>query len=535
MDKAGTDRTTGGVHAATGGPVALATVTPDLAIGNVNDTLCDLLDRDRDELLQHELPEYFADPRRVTEVLHDAARRGQCDDHALAVYRADDSALPVSLYAIAAPEPTGEGRPRVVAAIEVHRQSPDGRGEPGSGTAACDRPHQGRAGAGSGTGGAGAARIDSSPVAQLTLDLAGTITDVNHPVQVLLGEARGGLVGTPLGTRFTEPARVDAGIRLALNHGEAADFDLVAPRPDGTSAVVSYRLWPVADAQGRPAGLLAALYDLSEWRHRERPESVALDELEMAQAEFIATISHELRSPLTGVLGYLELLQDEDPGPLNSKQRHMLQLVEQSSRQLLSLVENLLAISGPEADEGPVRPEPVDFSHLVERACQAVVGEAERRRLVLVVEIGDGLGIEGNTRQLDRVLTNLLSNAVNFTMANGRVEVCAHRHGKDDQVVLVVKDSGIGIPVEEQPMLFSKFFRSSLARRRQIKGTGLGLYIVRQIVAAHHGTVEIVSEPGEGTTVVVRLPVRQPGQPPQHRDRAGPGGAGVLRPAVRGD
>jgi two-component system phosphate regulon sensor histidine kinase PhoR len=224
-----------------------------------------------------------------------------------------------------------------------------------------------------------------------------------------------------------------------------------------------------------------------------------------AKSDFISTISHELRTPLTSITGYLEMLQDGLGGPLNENQQMMIDVVDRNSHRLLTLIEDVLTLSRLES--GAVR-----FSHaetevrsLVSAAVETLLPQIHTNGLLLEVDVAHNCGtVTGDEDQLERVVLNLLNNAVKFTPEGGRLSINAYR--QDKTVTISVSDTGVGIPVEEQPHLFSRFFRASTAQESAVQGTGLGLTIVKSIVERHGGNVSLQSAPGVGTTVYVELP-----------------------------
>jgi two-component system, OmpR family, sensor kinase len=231
-----------------------------------------------------------------------------------------------------------------------------------------------------------------------------------------------------------------------------------------------------------------------------------LEDLDKARADFVAAVSHELRTPLTSVTGYAEMLADGDAGELNEQQARMVDTIDRNARRLLSLVEDLLTTSRIEAGALTMTMSPVDVVQVMRDALTAVEPTAAGKDLRLNFEAPPDLpSITGDAPKLERVLLNLLSNAVKFTPEGGQVSLSA-RAMDTDGVRIEVADSGIGIPAEEQPKLFERFFRASTAKEAVIPGTGLGLSIVKAIVEAHGGKVDLRSEPGQGTTFAVELP-----------------------------
>jgi signal transduction histidine kinase/HAMP domain-containing protein len=228
--------------------------------------------------------------------------------------------------------------------------------------------------------------------------------------------------------------------------------------------------------------------------------------LDKAKSDFLSTVSHELRTPLTSIVGYIELLKDEETGPLTPPQVRMLDVVDRNANRLRALIEDLLTLSRIESGAFGSKKEPVDLCRLVVSATDAIRPAAAAASVVLETHCPSRpLVLEADSDQLDRVLMNLLSNAVKFTPEGGKVTVRAEV--RDGEAVLSVSDTGIGIPAAEQEKLFQRFFRASNATDAAIPGTGLGLTIVRTIVANHGGEMYLSSEEGCGTTFTARLPI----------------------------
>lgn len=231
-----------------------------------------------------------------------------------------------------------------------------------------------------------------------------------------------------------------------------------------------------------------------------------LQALDQAKTSFIAAASHDVRTPLTSILGNLELIMEGEAGPVGSEQARMLDAVQRNARRLQTLIEDMLTISKIELGAFTSDLQPMDLAGTVPGAAEVIAPAAEEAGLSFTVDCPDrGLMIEGDPEQLDRVLANLLSNAVKYTAPGGSVTLTAGRAGAS--AVLTVADTGLGIPEQEQKSLFTRFFRASNAVARAIPGSGLGLSIVRTIVLNHHGEVDLRSTEGVGTTVAVRIPL----------------------------
>jgi signal transduction histidine kinase len=223
------------------------------------------------------------------------------------------------------------------------------------------------------------------------------------------------------------------------------------------------------------------------------------------KSDFVSTVSHEMRTPLTCIAGYLELLMDDAAGPLTDEQRQLVVIAQRNCSRLASIAEDLLVLS--RGDLGCILDERVTLPvrAVVDAAVRAVAGLLTERRLEFEVDTAQAHGrIAVDPAQLERAVTNLLSNAIKFTPDGGRIRIGAS--SDQDTVTIAVRDTGIGISAADQENLFERFFRTDEARHRAIQGTGLGLAIVRDIVQAHGGTVVVDSVPDCGSTMTIRLP-----------------------------
>ena len=231
-----------------------------------------------------------------------------------------------------------------------------------------------------------------------------------------------------------------------------------------------------------------------------------LKSLDQAKTSFLASASHDLRTPLTSIIGYVELLSEPEDGLVRPEQLKMLDAVDRNALRLKTMIEDMLTISKIELGAFTSRLRPVDLTGLVCAAADVIRPSAAAGGLAFEVSCpGQDLMVDGDAEQLDRALVNLLSNAVKYTPSGGRVSMSVA--GADGSAVLTVADTGIGIPEQDQDSLFTRFFRASNAVDLAIPGSGLGLSIVGKIVANHHGAVSIDSAQDRGTTVTVRIPL----------------------------
>jgi len=230
-----------------------------------------------------------------------------------------------------------------------------------------------------------------------------------------------------------------------------------------------------------------------------------LQELHRAKDDFVSTISHELRTPLTSMLGQLELLVDGDYGPLAANQANAITVIDRNSHRLLALIEDLLTVARIESSRLELRRVPTDVRSFVEAVHASVEEPARARPVEVELDVDPHAGTADlDPLQMERALSNLLTNAIKFTSPGGTVRLRVRRDG--NTVAFTVADDGVGIPLAEQDRLFTRFFRSSLAADLAVQGTGLGLVITKTIVEEHGGTIGVTSEQGVGTTVTVTVP-----------------------------
>lgn len=242
-----------------------------------------------------------------------------------------------------------------------------------------------------------------------------------------------------------------------------------------------------------------------------------LGELDEMKSSFMSTVSHELRTPLTSIRGYVELLAEEETGPLNEEQREFVEIITRNARRLETLIADLLTLSRLESGAVRLDRSPLDYAPLVCEVAGELRDEAVQRGIEMDLASSGAAIVLGDAPQLARALANVISNAIGFSPPGSSVRVSCGVFGSD--VVTEVVDSGPGISAEELPNVTHRFFRGTAARSTQ--GTGLGLTIAREVVDRHGGKLEIESEEGAGSTVRVRLPAYLEAERPE----GGRGGA----------
>jgi PAS domain S-box-containing protein len=254
---------------------------------------------------------------------------------------------------------------------------------------------------------------------------------------------------------------------------------------------------------------------LEEAREHERAQNEQLRELDVMKDEFIALVSHELRTPLTAIQGYTELVLDGTTGELNDDQRTSLVAIDRNSTRLFRLINDLLFVAQVNAGKMSVAIEDVDLVEIAAEAIADARPRAEAAQVALEFECILTPTVRADRVRLAQVFDNLISNAIKFTPAGGRVGLSISMVGED--AMIVVADSGMGITPEDQQRLFTRFFRTKAAAK--IQGTGLGLSITKAILDAHHGSISVESELGRGTRFTVTVPTSEQGFE-EHRRRS---------------
>jgi len=343
-------------------------------------------------------------------------------------------------------------------------------------------------------------QIEKAPDAILSLDLEGHITVFNREAERLSGHQQKDALGWPF-VQLVCPEYLEEveqllssepGSGVLLQAHELQIFDRW-----GDQVPLEIRVSPT-EKGGRLIGWQVIGRDVSE---RKR--------LEEMKSQFIATVSHDLRTPLASIMGFSEMLIDGSPGPLTGVQEEFLGIIFESAERQLALVNDLLDISKLEAGRLQLEMETVHLPELIWGVMEVIRPLAEKKGVTLKMDVNDGLPTtEGDPRRLERILSNLLSSAVKFTPEGGSVEVAAWQD--NGQLKIRVSDTGLGIPPEDLPNLFQPFHRGRNVTKKAIEGTGLGLTIVKALVDAHNGTIEVQSELDKGTTFHFALPLREP-------------------------
>jgi PAS domain S-box-containing protein len=331
--------------------------------------------------------------------------------------------------------------------------------------------------------------------------------------------------------------RPDGRRMLTITHGDSPDQELlealVQPfqadrsqrsfsddwdfqRRDGTVRTVSVRI-SKRYRDGEVVGYLGVAHDVTERRRQEEITTAALDaerqmverleQVDRAKNDFMATISHELRTPITSILGCTELLTSDETGTLPTMHRQILSRVERNGRRLMGLVEDVLTMSQIEAGDLRFKFREIDLRDVLARAAETEISVFGVAGVLLEQDVTDEpLLLTGDPDKLERAFAALLDNAAKYSDTGTQVRVRLHPDSQG-RAVLTVADDGIGVSQADQAKMFDRFFRSAEAHERAIQGAGLGLPVAKSIVEGHRGTISCESEVGRGTAITVVLPL----------------------------
>ena len=251
-------------------------------------------------------------------------------------------------------------------------------------------------------------------------------------------------------------------------------------------------------AEDENSGIMAVLHDITEQK-----------KLDSSRREFVANVSHELRTPLTNVKGYTETLLDAGDELDGETRRNFLQVIYNESDRMTHIVKDLLTLSQLDYGKMDIEMSPIPVKLNVQNIASAMLIEARGQGLTLETKLEEPLPlILADRNRMEQVIANIVSNAIKYNRPGGTVTLSAF--SQEDKVVIKVQDTGIGIPQEDIPRLFERFYRVDKARSRERGGTGLGLAIAKEIVEQHQGTIGVESQLDAGTTVTITLPVCPP-------------------------
>ena len=332
----------------------------------------------------------------------------------------------------------------------------------------------------------------------MVLDYKGRILQVNPALERMFGVTRAEARGRQSSEVFGHP-ELNALVSTVLTTRTAQEDEIILT-PSGRCLDVEASV--AGGEQDNEACAVLVFHDITELRR-----------LENIRKDFVANVSHELRTPLTSIKGYVEALLDGGKDNPETSGRFLDIILKQSDR-LNLILEDLLQLSKIESGQVQFKQEPLHLGSVVERTIAMIKPLADKKQHRLISQVAANLPlISGDEERLVQVLANLLDNAIKYTPEGGQITVAAHlmppsrTEAHRNSIELTVTDTGIGIPEQDRPRVFERFYRVDKARSRELGGTGLGLAIVRHIVEGHGGQIWVEGNVPTGSRFVVRLPV----------------------------
>ena len=329
--------------------------------------------------------------------------------------------------------------------------------------------------------------VEKNSTGILIVDQEGMVRFANPAASALLHRKPAELVGQPLG--------------IPLFAGDVVEIDIT--RKNQEPGLAEMRL-DETEWEGKTAYLLS-LGDITDRKQVEE----SLRELDRMKSEFIDTISHELRTPLHSIKGFNKLIMD---GLVNDPevQREFHNTIDRETDRLSKLIDDMLDVSRLNSGRFDLQKQPLSIKDVIGSAIQSLYAAASERNIVVREDVQAGLPqVEADETRIRQVVDNLLSNAVKFSPAGGEITVVATF--SDDAILVQVQDQGVGIPEEAKPHIFERFYRVDSSLTRDTVGTGLGLFISKQLVEAHDGRIWLKSALNQGSTFSFLLPLTNAG------------------------
>jgi two-component system cell cycle sensor histidine kinase PleC len=292
--------------------------------------------------------------------------------------------------------------------------------------------------------------------------------------------------------------------------GEGEDFRIVGPRD--TVRIVRFTGRLERDGLGEIVRVVGVAQDITERCRSEDVLRQALGQAEAAnraKSEFLATMSHELRTPMNAILGFTEIMDRKLYGPIgNDQYASYVRLIHESGEHLLHLINAILDLSKAEQGMIELHDDPIDVTRVALACRRLLQAQADAKEIAFDLDLPEQPlpALFADELRVRQILLNILSNAVKFTPDHGKVTLRVRRDTGNAGLVFEVADTGIGMRIEDIPIALAKFGQIDSSHSRRYEGTGLGLPLTKRLIELHGGTLEILSVPGEGTTVIVTFP-----------------------------
>ncbi len=356
--------------------------------------------------------------------------------------------------------------------------------------------------------------IESNVDALVAVDPHGIISDVNQQMELLTARTRDELTGAPFRNCFADAQRAEAVITRVLREGKITDYELTVMAGDGAQTVVSCNATTFYDRDGKLQGVFAAARDITErkqFEHVLRETNAELDSAKaaaekanLAKSEFLSSMSHELRSPLTAVLGFAQLMEFQTPPPSPAQKQSIDQILK-AGWHLLNLINEILDLAKIEAGKVTLLQESMSLVEVLQD-CQAMIKPQAQQRGIPVTfpDFGKPFYVHADRTRVKQVVINLLSNAIKYNRVGGKVNVQCTMSGAN-RVRVSVRDTGTGLAPDQLAQLFQPFNRLGQESGSE-EGTGIGLVVTRQLVELMGGTIGVESSVDVGSVFWFELP-----------------------------
>ena len=336
--------------------------------------------------------------------------------------------------------------------------------------------------------------IDSLSDGILVTDDAGCIMLYNQKAEAFLDLKGHAALGQPFQDHIKNKVVVEMITKIMIrdNPYQAEEICLM----DTGDKRVRVHVNPVKDAHEALLGTVTLLHDVAQ-----------LSAIDKIKSNFLAMVSHQLKSPLSSTLLQTSILLDGMVGEMSEKQRDLIQKIKAKIRGMTDLVNDVLDVCFIEEGAYVAQIEALNLPEILQRTVELMQPQSHDKNIGFQVSIDEDLPlITGNRSSIEAMFINLISNAIKYTPANGQFHV--HMMKKAQHIQIEISDTGLGIEAKDIPHIFEKFFRERSERTKHISGTGLGLSIVKGVVEAHRGSIHVESEAGKGTTFTILLPLK---------------------------